>query len=488
MAGISNDDLDKLLADSEALRAGEGGGVSSDEEAVVEISEDSMTATITFNSPELGGKIMTVEEIKECIANAGVVYGVQDDIVDLLALPTKDYGKPIEIAYGKEVVNGCDIGLEVLVGGNSEDKNVIENTDGSVDFFNLGKINNVDKDQPIANIIQPVDGVDGTNVLGVNIIATQPRVLSINPGSGTRISEDGLYLLADIKGQVVKTDGKVTVQNIYSINGDVSATSGNIDFIGNIDISGSVRTGFKVKSGGNVSIAGVVEGADIETAGDLVLASGMQGNKIGTIKCKGDLSAKFIENANVEVEGNIVAEAIMHSNVKCNGTITVAGKKGLLVGGSVNGFKGIKAKTIGSHMATPTEICVGLNIELSARLNELTEIKTQKNNEIFQAQQVVAILETKLKELGALPQDKLEMLDKAKKTCEYLNGIIPRVTAEINKLQEALGGLNTYAIEASDKIYSGVKVNVRGAVKFVDDEIVHCKLMKKDGDVISKIL
>ena len=51
-------------------------------------------------------------------------------------------------------------------------------------------------------------------------------------------TEDGLRLLADAAGQPKIIDGKVTVLEIYEVNGNVDNTTGNIRFNGKVIVKG----------------------------------------------------------------------------------------------------------------------------------------------------------------------------------------------------------------------------------------------------------
>ena len=87
----------------------------------------------------------------------------------------------------------------------------------------------------------------------------------------------------------------------------------------------------------------------------------------GILTSGGDVIARYIENSNVEAKNDIKSEAIMHSNVKCGNKLELSGRKGLLVGGSCKVGKEIIAKVIGSHMATVTDIEVGVDPSLRER-------------------------------------------------------------------------------------------------------------------------
>ena len=107
--------------------------------------------------------------------------------------------------------------------------------------------------------------------------------------------EDNLSLFAEIDGQVMYIDGKLSVFATYEVPADVDNSTGNINFIGNVSIRGNVLAGFVVDVGGNVEVSGVVEGATIKAAGNIILRRGMTGN--ARVLIGGDIVAKSLKTA-----------------------------------------------------------------------------------------------------------------------------------------------------------------------------------------------
>ena len=123
---------------------------------------------------------------------------------------------------------------------------------------------------------------------------------------------------------------------------------GNIYFNGTVIVNGSVLNGFQVKADGDVRIKGVIEGGYIENTGDVIVRQGIQGYNKLTVKTKGHITTRFIENSVINSGGTVTAEAIMHSHIYSKDNIVLIGKRGLIVGGICRAGKEIHAKTIGS--------------------------------------------------------------------------------------------------------------------------------------------
>ena len=237
-----------------------------------------------------------------------------------------------------------------------------------------------------------------------------------------------------------------------------------------------------MEAGGNVEVMGVVEGAVIKAGGDIILRRGMQGMGKGILISGGDIVARYIENSNIQAKNNIKAEAIMHSNVKCGNKLELSGKKGLLVGGSCKVGKEIIAKVIGSHLATATDIEVGMDPTIRERYKALKEEIIAIENDLRKAEQAVVILK-KLEMAGTLTPEKKELMTKSIRTKAFLSNRIIEVTEEINHIegrlqQEAYGKIRCYNF-----IYPGTKVSIGSCMMYVKENLQYCTLYRDGADI-----
>jgi uncharacterized protein (DUF342 family) len=192
--------------------------------------------------------------------------------------------------------------------------------DGSIDFKDRNLFPPVDKDALLVERIAPKSGTEGKTVRTELIATSDPDDVELEPGEGVRVEGEGSAqkLFADIDGgaSVQVTELKVeevsikrftlSVRPVAQITGDVNYETGNLDFKGNVEIKGSVTAGFKVKSTGDISVAGSVEaGATVECGGSVSVGQGIVGDET-QIDAGGDLSAKFIQEAQVTAGGEIL--------------------------------------------------------------------------------------------------------------------------------------------------------------------------------------
>lgn len=445
----------------------------------VMVSPDKMKAFITIFPPE-GGRMLTETEIIDALGKSSVVYGINKATLESITkYPV--YNEMVCIAEGAVPANGQNGKVEFHFDVKRESKPTILE-DGRVDYRELNLIQSVTAGSKLCSLIPPLQGVKGKTVTGIEISALDGKPAVLPKGRNVEPSQDGQSLTASIDGQVSYIDGRVNVFSNYEVPADVDNSTGNIYFIGNVSIRGNVLSGFSVEAGGNVEVWGVVEGAVIKAGGDIILRRGMQGMSKGTLISGGDIIARYIENSNIEAKNNIKSEAIMHSNTKCGNKLELSGKKGLLVGGTCKVGKEIIAKVIGSHMATVTEIEVGVDPTLRERYKAVKDEIFTIETDLRKAEQAITILK-KLEAAGALTPDKQEMLAKSVRTKVYYSSKINELKEESTQLEAKLQQDANGKVRASNIIYPGTKVAIGTCMMYVKENLQFSTLYRDGADV-----
>jgi hypothetical protein len=354
--------------------------------------------------------------------------------------------------------------------------------DGTVNFRQLGLLRLCNRGDVLVTSVPPVDGENGEDVYGQPI--PFPRLKNAAPiprGKNTVISEDGLHLIADVSGQLILQDSKINISPALEIPANVDNSTGDIDFNGEVTIRGNVVSGFTVKAQGNIEIFGVCEAATLISDGNIVLANGAQGAGRAELSAGRDITAKFIESCKVTAGGNIVADSIMKSTVKCNGSVTLAGKNGLLVGGSLVAGDKLIARTIGSPMGTATEIQVGGSPqELEEHKGKVEEFNKLKA-EFDKCDKAINTLNA-LKQKNMLTEDKKTLLLKMINTKMLLREKMSKLQDEIESLVRILTS-NTGTVSASKVIRPGVRVTIGNAQLAVRDDMQNCKLWNNGAKI-----
>lgn len=447
----------------------------------IEISQDKMKVAVKFYEPVNGGSMMTNTNVISMLNATGVRYGIDEKLIDEL-IENKIYGKWYIVAKGEKPTDGVDGYIEYFFNTNKKTLKPKVLPDGSVDYRNINLFDSAQENQKLACSYAEIPGKDGMSVFAKIIPSTRPKKAPPLPkGKNTKILEDGRTLVAEISGRIFYMDGRVDVLPILEISGDVDNGTGNIDFIGSVIIRGGVVSGFSVVAGADLEVAGPVEGASLMARGNIVLIKGVQGGGKAYIEAGGDITANFIESSVVSADGNITSNSILHSSVKCGGVLELVGKRGLFVGGKAVVGERIIAKVIGSSMATSTELEVGINPkQLEEYRTSVAEIE-KYTDEFVKSEKVIQIL-SKVPPSN-LPDDKKRLLMQTIRSKIVLKTRINETQIKIDNLIASLNKKDG-RINASEVVYSGVKVTINNAVMYIRDNIQHCSLYNDKGKVV----
>ena len=497
---------------------GQEGGIQIDTETTdgqvfVEVDPDEMAAKLTVIPPQdENGKAITEEDVRRAVAEAGVTHGVFEDAFEEMQPYLKRMAEenfmadPIEvdIAAGKQKVDGVDAHLDYIFrremaggeeGQEQEEKPAEEEKkpDDHVDFRETGDIENVGENVELVRKVEATMGQTGMTVRGVEIPAEDGKDIEVKAGPGAKVSEeDPNLILSEISGQVIVKDNEITVKSIYEVKGDVDFSVGNIDFLGTVIVGGDVKADFKIKAGEDIVIKGVADAAYLECGGNLTINGGFMGQDKGTIKCGGEATIKYVNNAKkVEVDKILtVHQAILSSNVVSQEIVNVAGSKGTIVGGKVIAGKAVNAAVLGNHMATPTEIVVGALPGVVEEMEELDKKITAMKEELDRTKKGVDYLKALRQKEGDLPEVKKELLQKMTKSQVQQMGELNQMTAryqELEKLvegqEEGEGDKTPAKVNVSATIYTGVKIKIHEASRMITEELKYCTLMESEGEV-----
>lgn len=455
----------------------------------IRISKDELTAYFLFN-PSSEDSRLTKTELLAFIKQHGVDYGLLDDQIDsFLQSPHQYVGEEYAIAKGKEPVKGQDSYLEMVYQQNNTKKPKLKE-DGSVDFYSITEILNVEKGQLLAKKIPATEGVSGKTVTGTELTAKDGRDFPIKVGKNVVVDAESQTVYSLISGQVSITEnGKINVFPIYEVNGDLDFETGNIDFIGNVVIRGSVPSGFKITAGGDIRITGGVEGAEIEAVGSIHIQSGITAQHKGFVKAGQDIFTSFIVNGMVHAEGNLtVSQSIMHSQITAGGNIECGGAKGLIVGGMLQAGNTLKCRTIGNSMTTSTTIEVGSNPKLSNRLKEIQHETNELATTLSKTDQALQVLDQLNRQLGKLSPDKKELQIKLENTKLQIERKKKDLKSEKTEIEEELKEEIKSCIEVTGIIYPGTKLIFGKYVKFIKDNQQRMRFSLKQREIVGESL
>ncbi len=450
-----------------------------DSECIVKLSNDKMKAYITLTRP-VGGADITENAIYEALKINSVVFNIKDDEIKN-AVAMKAYDKEILVAEGIEPIAGQDAEL-VYYFDTSNERLVNIDKDGKIDYHELSLIKNVTAGQKLVTLKPHTEGIAGKNIMGVEVPGKAGKKLALPKGKNVNVGNDGLELTAAVDGEVKIIDGKVNVFSVYEVKQNVDNSTGNIRFNGKVVVMGNVLTGFIIEAEGDVEVFGVVEGAQIKANGSIILHRGIQGMNRGELYCEGDLIAKFIENSRIEVRGNIQSDAIMHSQVVCGKKLEVNGRKGLLVGGSFKVGEEIKAKVVGSPMATITELEVGVSPDMRKKYESIKNELKQTTDNLDKTAKAVELL-TKMSKNMELPLDKRLLLSKSVQLKLQLQQKQEQILNEQSELEAYFEELSRGKLKVYDVIYPGSRIIIGSSTMHIKDSVKYVSFYRYNAEI-----
>lgn len=451
-----------------------------DESAKVEISMDRYTATIVFSAPINGGRELSVSQIRDILAENKIQAGIDEEQLSKI-FQNRKHDYIYTIAKGQEPRNGKDGNNEYFFNTGKISYKPKELEDGKIDYLNLDIFQVAHAGQLLAKVNPPLEGIDGFTVLG-DVIKAQQGKQAVSPvGKYTVYDENEYTVCAEIDGQILFQNGKITISPVLEIQGNIDNTTGNVNFLGTVVIRKNVLSGFTVTATGNIEINGVVEGATISSEGDLIIRGGVQGMGKANLSAKGSINAKFMESANVVAGEDIVADSVLRCTVKCGGSLTLTGKRGQLVGGSAKVLNAVYANIIGSQVEASTEIQVGLDPDLfeayQTKRAELARLKKELN----QLTQIINTL-AKQRASGTLTEPKKAVLVKSLQSKTHIKTKVTELYTELETIIPRLAK-GTGIVKANKTVNPGVKITIGNAILYVKDKLEHCSFSNVDGEI-----
>lgn len=451
-----------------------------DEIMDIKITADKMKVIAVFYPNSSNGNRIDKEEIIRNLNHYKIVFGINEKAIeDFVNNP--QYCTDIIVAEGQLPVEGRDAVITYNFQVDRTAKPQLKE-DGTVDFHKLNNISNVSAGNVLAVLTKEDTGVPGTDVFGIEVKPRKVNRLTLKCGKNISISEDGLKLISDVSGHATLEDDKVFVANNYDVPADVDNSTGDIKYNGSVTIKGNVRTGFAVEAAGNVEVFGVVEGAKINAGGNIILHRGIQGMGKSDIVAKGNIISKFIESADIKVEGYVETDTILNSNISARGDIYVRGKNASLIGGNVRSTTLIEAAVIGSPMGTTTNVEVGTDPSVRDRVKKLKDLIQEKTTENEKLQQLLTVFRKK-KDMGVLEEEKVPMLAQLTKNIILNTSEIKNASTELEEAEKLLEENVNARIRAIKSIHPGTRVTVAGDYILVHNEVIHSEFVKRRGEI-----
>lgn len=448
-----------------------------DSDVFVHISTDEMSASMVLLPPVLTGQSKTPEEIFELIKDKwNVVYGLNEELINTTVKSTLYY-RPIIIAQGQAPQKGKD--GEIVFNFNTKHSIAPKILgDGSADYKNLSIFESVAAGDEVITIIPPEPGIDGSAVTGKVLPAPKGAEKKLPKGRNVNVSSDGLSLIAAKGGRIDYINNRVEISDIYNIRGDINMGVGNVQFDGDIIVDGNVISGLTVQASGMIEVRGYVEAATLIAGKDIVLRNGMQGMGQGRLESGGNVVARFIERATITTKGNIIADYIIQCIATANGSITLKGKWGKVLGGVIRAGKEVTARIIGSPSNDRTQLELGVLPEERARYTKLDQERGQLKAQLNRVKNLLGVMPS-----SDLSQEKQAMYQKLQTAAQQLEEQHEALAQELSELQQLLNTNSGGRVNVLKTIYPNVRIQIDSGVLTTNSPIEFATFRCKEGEV-----
>lgn len=446
----------------------------------VTIAPDKLSAICRFYPPSNKGDLLSKADIITDLEVFNVKYGIDENEIDKF-INNRLYCTDYVIANGKPVVHGTDAYIEYFFNTDLRAKPQL-NEDGSVDFFNLNAVNHINEGDLLARLTKETLGEPGIDVTNSPIKPRDVKRLTLKFGHNVRLSEDGLEAYSMVNGHVNLIDSTIFVSNVFEVE-NVDASTGNIDYNGSVKINGNVNSNFVVRAKGNIEIKGVVEGAYVIADGNIIMSSGVNGMSKATIQAKGNVIAKYIENATVISGGCIRTEAIMHSKVSASDQVVVDGRKGNISGSYVSAKNLIEVKTLGSPYGSDTVIQLGIDPTMKAKMEELNQEVENTGKQLAQVIPVFDAFKQKIAKGVHLSDEQKKTFDTVSQAAKQLLEKREDCLIALDEIKDSMIDISNSMAIVHDVVYSGTKVCINELQMTLKSDYKYCKFYKDRGDI-----
>ncbi len=453
----------------------------------VKISKDNMTAWLYLTDPGIERENYTMDELMDFLRQNEVTTGYHHS--NLAAMIKKRvYKREIVVAMGQEAIEGNNGYYEYKFDMNQRKApKVLDN--GRVDYTNMSSLQNVHEGDVVAIYHHAKEGKDGYDVKGR--IQQVKGVKEIPPLAGKAICQSGenpdVYIALQ-DGKIGMKNGKIDIQALHEINGDVTLITGKVEFFGDVVITGGVESGVVIRAGRNIEIKGNVEAVSLFAGGDIILGRGIQGGQRSKIIARGNIYADFLEHTVAVAGGDVQANTILNSRVSADGKITLTGKKGAVIGGYNHAMMGITATEIGNVAEIRTVVHVGCEKEVYQKVQKLRIAEASQEEALSEVKEDFLELIQRKKKAGKL-SDALEIkLQTLESKYNAGRSELEATRKELRKLEDLIATGQGSEILVNGNVYRGTVVCLAQAQMPIEKDTCFMKYYQQRGMIESSVI
>ena len=443
----------------------------------LEVQADNMSV-LAFLRPPVGGRPVTVDDVRAALAERGVVQGI--DLAALDAALARGAADPVQVAGGTPPTAPQPTRFVSELDALRQQASQADDN-ARVDFRELGNLVLVNPGQVLMRRIPAVPGTAGTDVFGrpIEPAAVEDQPFASGLAGVAPDENDPNVLRAAIAGAPALVPCGVNVSPVVEVEA-VDIATGNVNFDGTLRVRGDVKTGMQVKVTGDVVVGGTVEAARIEAGGSITITGGVIGaiegglsageDRQAHLACGGTVQARFINNAFISAGQDVQVEReIMQSEVLAGGSIQAGppgSMQGSISGGRCRALHLIRAGTLGSAGGIPTFLQAGLNPHANAQKAAMEQDRRRLAEERHKLEQLLAFLKANPQKaaLNNLGERTLRTHAKVLADLADLDAREAQLAAELEQTDGA-------TIEAAKRLCSGVTLQIGHRSMEIIDEL-----------------
>jgi hypothetical protein len=329
---------------------------------LLKVTDNKLAIKGVIHHKTFKGEGLNAGKYRHLLKQMGVAVDAEDKAVVEAIDRARAEDEPIKdviLARGRPPEEGRDGHFELLV--ETRKKKAPEEGE-KVDHRERSAFLSVKEGETVGRLHLPVRGKSGEDVFGNEIKPPEVSFVTVEPGEGVTVSEDGRDFIATASGMVSWQGEKLSVVDALDIEGDVDYSTGNVRLEkGSVRVRGTVRDGFTVETPEDIAIAGSIEGARVTAKnGGVTVAGGIVTGGGGLITAGASVRASFAENAEIRAGGDVVvAQNMTNCRITAGGKVICTSGKGLIQGGEIAATGGAEANEIGSEYGVKTLFILG---------------------------------------------------------------------------------------------------------------------------------
>lgn len=346
--------------------------------------------------------IQSEAQIRAYLQSRGVVHGYEDFLANVMTrIKEGVLNDPLIIARGTAPVNG--------------EKKVLWNL--SERSSQSGRLQGVRAGEAIAEL-RFEDGQAGQSVTGHKIPPRAPwKDFPLELGPGVKRHADG-RIYSTQAGYVVIDGARISCIDTEIHEGDYSPRLGALRSYGNLRITGHIERGAAIHIDGDLHVEGSIFSSNVRVGGNLTADGGIIGDPQHVLQVGRNLNCQYIDQARITCLGDIrVENYVLRSQLFSQGNVTC--QEGV-ANSEIYAVQSVSTQQLGDELNHPCLVVVGIEYRSLQRLQRCQVRQTQLQK----------ALESHEKQLAALQQENLRILEKSQKTPKIYSGFYGKSTAQ----------------------------------------------------------